>query len=77
MTKEPTTFSKVIAMTMKLIKLDEGRRMRCDDDKAPFKKDERLELEDPDRVQCPNFRNLAKGFRREIERYTRLNALRS
>ena len=36
MTKEPTTFSEVMFMAMKLIKLDKDRRLRYDDDRTPF-----------------------------------------
>ena len=41
MTKEPRTFSEVITIAMKLIKLDKDRRIRRDNDKIPFKKDKR------------------------------------
>ena len=80
MTKEPTTFSEVMARTTKLIKLDEGRRLRREDDKVPLKKEERSEPK-RSRPQRPYFRGSAgsptSGFRKEIENYTPLNAPRS
>ena len=80
MTKEPTTFSEVMSMAMKLIKLDEDRRLRRDDDRTPFKKEERSEPRRP-RPQRPYFRGSVggptSGFRKEIENYTSLNAPRS
>ena len=48
MTKEPTTFSEMMAMATKLIKMDEDRRLRCEDDKAPLKNEERTNLGDLD-----------------------------
>ena len=47
MTKEPTTFSEVMAMATKLIKMDEDRRLQCEDDKAPLKNKERSEPRRP------------------------------
>ena len=38
MTKKPITFSEVMAMETKLIKMDEDRRLRREDDKTPLKK---------------------------------------
>ena len=38
MNKEPTTFSEVMVMATKLIKMDEDRRLRHEDDKTPLKK---------------------------------------
>ena len=64
----------------KLIKLDQDRRLRYEDDKAPLKKEERSELMRP-RPQRPYFRGSAggptSGFIKEIENYTSLNAPRS
>ena len=80
MTKEPITFSEVMAMETKLIKMDEDRRLRRKDDKAPLKNEERFEPRRP-RPQHPYFRGLAGSpsskFRKEIENYTPLNAPRS
>ena len=80
MTKEPTTFSEVMGMAKNLIKLDENRRLRHKDDKAPLKKEERSEPKRP-RPQRPYFRGSAGGptsrFRKKIKNYTPLNALRS
>ena len=41
MTKEPTTFSEMMAMATKLIKMDEDRRLRREDDKIPIKNEDR------------------------------------
>ena len=41
MTKEPSTFSEVMSIATKLIKLDEDKRLRLNNDKPPYKKDER------------------------------------
>ena len=79
-TKEPTTFSEVMAMTTKLIKMDEDRRLWCEDDKMPSKIKKRSEPRRP-RPQHPYFRSPAGSpasrFRKEIENYTSLNAPKS
>ena len=80
MTKEPTTFSEVMAMTTKLIKMDEDRRLRREYNKMPLKTEERSEPRRP-RPQRPYFRSSAgsptSGFIKEIKNYTPLNAPRS
>ena len=58
MTKEPTTFFKVMAMVTKLIQMDEDRRLWCEDDKAPPKNEERFEPMRPI-PQRPYFRGSA------------------
>ena len=75
MTKEPTTFSEMMEMATKLIKIDEDRRLRREDDKAPLKNEEKSEPRSP-RPQRPYFRGSAgspaSGFRKEIEKNTSL-----
>ena len=67
-------------MATKLIKMDEDRRLRYEDDEAPLKNEERSEPRRP-RPQRPYFRglagSLASEFRKEIENYIPLNAPRS
>ena len=69
-----------MAMVTKLIKMDEDRRLQHEDDKTPIKNDDRSESR-RSRPQCPFFRSLtrstANGYRKEVENYTPLNALRS
>ena len=65
-----------MSMVIELIKLDEAKRIHRDDDKTPFKKDERSEPRGS-QDQRLNFKNLTKGFIRETERYTPPNAPRS
>ena len=76
LTKEPATFFEVMAMTTKLIKLDEDRRTRRYDDKIPFKRDERSEHRRP-RVQRPYLRGPTGNLQKEVESYTSLNAPKS
>ena len=80
MIKEPKTFSEVMTMATKLIKMDEDRRLRREDDKMPFKNKDRSETRRP-RPQHPYFRSSAgsptSGFRKEVKNYTLLNAPRS
>ena len=76
MTKEPTTFSKVMAMAMKLIKLDEDTWMHRDDDRVPFKRDERSEYMRSS-VQFPYLRGSVGSFKKEVKSYTPLNAPKS
>ena len=47
MIEEPSTFSEVMAMATKLIKMDEDRRFRREDDKTPIKNEDRLESRRP------------------------------
>ena len=73
MVQEPSTFTKAMAMATKLIKMDEYRRLRREDDKTPIKNDDRSESRRP-RPQCPFFRNSAGSttseFWKEVENYT-------
>ena len=78
--QEPSTFTEAMAMATKLIKMDEDRSLRCDDDKTPPKNDDRYEFGRP-RPQYSFFRSstgsIASRFRKEVENYTPLNAPRS
>ena len=77
---EPSTFTEAIAMATKLIKMDEDRRLRRDDDKTPTKNDDRSEPR-RSRPQRPFFKSstgsTASGYRKEVENYTPLNAPKS
>ena len=53
MVQEPSTFTEAMAMATKLIKMDEDRRLRREDDKTS---DDRSESRRP-RPQCPFFRS--------------------
>ena len=78
--QEPSTFTEVMMMATKLIKMDEDRRLRYGDNKIPLKNEEKFEPRRP-RPQRPYFRGSTggstSGFRKKIENYTSLNALRS
>ena len=74
MTKEPTTFFEVISMAMKLIKLDEDKRLRRDDDRTPFKKEERSEPRRP-RPQCPYFRGSTGSLASELKKTLKITHL--
>ena len=73
MVQDPSTFTKAMAMATKLIKMDEYRRLRREDDKMPIKNDDRSESRRP-RPQRPFFRSsagsTASRFRKEVENYT-------
>ena len=77
--KEPTTFSKAMAMATKLIKMDEDRRLRPYDDKATSKREERFK---PRRTRPQHsysrgpITGHASSFRKEVESYTPLNIIR-
>ena len=58
MVQEPSTFTEAMAMTTKLIKMDENRRLRREDEKMPIKNDDRSESGRL-RPQHPFFRNSA------------------
>ena len=77
MIEEPSTFSEIMAMAIKLIKMDEDRRLRREYDKTPIKNEDRSESRRP-RPQRPFFRSsaggLASGFRKEVKNYIPLNA---
>ena len=80
MVQEPSTFTEAMAMATKLIKMDEDRRLRREDDKMPIKNDDRSESRRP-RLQRPFFRSstgsIASGYQKEVEKYTPLNTPRS
>ena len=80
MIEEPSTFSEVMAMAIKLIKMDEGRRMWREDDKTPIKNEDRSESRKL-RPQHPFFRSSVggpvSGFKKEVKNYTPLNALKT
>ena len=69
-----------MAMAIKLIKMDEDRSLRREDEKMPIKNDDRAESR-RSRPQRPFFRRLtgstASGYRKEVENYTPLNTPRS
>ena len=44
LTTDPCTFFKVMSMATKLIKIDNDRRLYRDDEKPPYKKNERIDL---------------------------------
>ena len=79
MIEEPSTFSEVMAMATKLIKMDEDRRLRREDDKTPIKNEDRSESR-RSRPQRPFFKSSAggqaSGFRKEVKNYTPLNTPR-
>ena len=80
MIEKPKTFSEVMVMATKLIKMDKHRRLWRKDDKTPLKNEDRFESRRP-RLQCPFFRSStgspASEFRKEVKNYTPLNAPRS
>ena len=80
MIKEPKNFSEVMVMAIKLIKMDEDRRLRREDDKIPIKNEDRSESK-RFRPQRPFFRSSVgdptSGFRKEVKNYTPLNTPRS
>ena len=73
---KPSTFTEAMAMAIKLIKMDEDRRLWREDDKMPPKNDDRSKSRRP-RPQRSFFRSLARsiagGYRKEVENYTPLN----
>ena len=77
---EPTTFSEAMAMATKLIKMDEDRRLRPYEDRAPPKREERFESRRA-RPQYSYSRSPVLGhassFRKEVENFTPLNTTRS
>ena len=80
MVLEPSTFTEAMAMATKLIKMDEDRRLKHEDDKTPIKNDDRSESR-RFRPQRSFFRSSAESttsrFQKEIENYTLLNTPRS
>ena len=56
MVQEPSTFTEAMVMATKLIKMDEDRRLRREDDKTPIKNNDRSESR-RFRPQCPFFRS--------------------
>ena len=56
MVYEPSTFTEAMVMATKLIKMDEDRRLQCEDDKMPIKNDDKSESR-RSKPQRPFFRS--------------------